>query len=393
MLSKRAITTKVSKPHMLEEDELKSIDQKTQFIVYGYVRDGGMMLGMRSVEEDPAAHVLSRIPHIVLSYYHDKFIVHTNVLYTSWSDLSHFCTPSEVDDLQQFQDKLCELGFNKKRLPKYEMLRYYFGTTKDMTRALAKWHGSIEVYSQYKLADVTRFQTKHCLQTLSKSCHFCGYHNEDIGRPSPVFVLDYEHWSWDDFDDLSHVIKAAFYICCWMTDNVDAIDNGIVMMINSRGIRFHHIRRAMTVLRAMQKSLALRTNHVFFLNLPSLAKNSMKLFLKIYPQHIQDKIHICSNVDSLYEKLRHDQIPQIFGGALNVHRDTNNEELQGLGHLLSSYVDIKNFKHLQVDDIDYHLDPADEDESQESHDTVDADVMMQKADGLHDHDSMYLQLE
>merc|ERR1719411_2238 len=102
---------------------------------------------------------------------------------------------------------------------------------------------------------------------------------------------------------MNPLIKAAFYVGSWMTDSLEAINNGVTLMINSRGVGFRDISKAMTLLRAMQKSLALRTNNVFFLNLPSLAKSSMKLFLKIYPKHIQEKIHICSGTDSLFDVL------------------------------------------------------------------------------------------
>eukprot|EP00484_Ammonia_sp_Unknown_P006947 CAMPEP_0197075606 /NCGR_PEP_ID=MMETSP1384-20130603/211687_1 /TAXON_ID=29189 /ORGANISM="Ammonia sp." /LENGTH=445 /DNA_ID=CAMNT_0042514455 /DNA_START=188 /DNA_END=1525 /DNA_ORIENTATION=+ len=320
------------------------------------------------------------IAHVVVSYYYDRFIMHTNILYSSWSDVNKQCSDSELDQLKQFYHRLVELGYNAKRLPKYEVLRYYLGTSKDINRALNKWKGSIDTYRDYQLAAITAADTKACLEKLSKSCHFCGYHNAHSNKPSPVFVLNYESWNWDDFDDLSHVIKASFYICCWMTDNIQAINNGITLMINSKGIRFHHIKRAMTVLRAIQKSLALRTNHVFFLNLPSLAKNSMRLFLKIYPKHIQEKIHICSNTDSLYQLLRREEIPHIFGGSLCIQQTDGDDkarsqqDLQSLGHLLSSYVDIKDFKHFQVDDSDYDYDSDQvSDEREEEHTDADHD--------------------
>lgn len=269
-----------------EEQKSKSVDIKSKSIVNGYIRTFETFepLKLKKEKDD----TIDDIINIILSYYHDKLLLNTNI-YTKWKDLNEFevVSQNELKEMQDFHEKLIEQGYNKKRLPKYEMFRYYFGTSRDINRALNKWKGSIDTYSYYKLANITELEIKQCLEKLSKSCHFCGYHGIKIGKPSPVFVLNYEHWNWNDFDDLNHVIKASFYICCWMTDSIQAIQNGITLMINSTGVRFHHIKKAMSLLRAIQKSLALRTNNVFFLNLPSLAKNSMKLFLKIYPRHIQ----------------------------------------------------------------------------------------------------------
>merc|ERR1719356_1237843 len=129
---------------------------------------------------------------------------------------------------------------------------------------------------------------------------------------------------------------------------------------------FRDIGKAMSLLRAVQKSLALRTNNVFFLNLPSLAKSSMKLFLKIYPKHIQEKIHICSGTDSLFDVLARDQIPEIFGGTMNKNKSKNNS-IPCLNTMISSYIDIKNFKHLQIGDDDYN-DIDEEEEYDENQD-------------------------
>jgi len=93
----------------------------------------------------------------------------------------------------------------------------------------------------------------------------------------------------------------------------------------------------------------MRTNNVFFLNLPSLAKSSMKLFLKIYPKHIQDRLHVCSDTKSLREILRDDQIPRLFGGTLD--RDAGGSgKTPCLAELLSAYAEIKDFDHLTLDD-------------------------------------------
>ena len=309
---------------------------------------------------------------LILTYYYDKLLLNTKI-YSKWADYLQFSVVSqtELNDMIDFYEKLVELGYNPKRLPKYEMFRYYFGTSKDINRALNKWKGSIDTYSYYKLSQITNSETKECLKKLSKSCQFCGYHGIETGKPSPVFVLNYENWNWNDFDDLNHVIKASFYICCWMTDSLQAIENGITLMINCSGVRFHHIKKAMSLLRAIQKSLALRTNNVFFLNLPSLAKNSMKLFLKIYPKHIQDKIHVYSNTTSLFDILSYDQVPSIFGGSLDLNDNAQDNDLKSLATLLSSYVDIKDFKHFQIDDSDYDSDQSQQDEEEEVSDDDD----------------------
>ena len=382
-----------------KEEELTTIDTRAQRIVFGFVLnitndknededDGELPIEESDEEEEEQQEEqkdikkirnIDEITFLITSYFYDKLLIDTNILYTKWNDLlnihdDHKVNEEELNDIIDFHDKLIDKGFSRKRLPKYEMLRYYFGTSKDINRALNKWQGSIDTYSYYKLKNITNRETKQCLKALSKSCHFCGYHDVKIGKPSPVFVLDYESWNWNDFDDLNHVIKASFYICCWMTDNIQAINNGITLMINSKGIRFHHIKKAMSLLRAIQKSLALRTNNVFFLNLPSLAKNSMKLFLKIYPKHIQDKIHICSNTDSLFDILNSDQIPQLFGGTMKYSQDpqdqnnkTPADDLKSLSTILSSYVDIKDFKHFQIQDSDYD-DSEDDDEEQDDTD-------------------------
>merc|ERR1712113_484117 len=116
-----------------------------------------------------------------------------------------------------------------------------------------------------------------------------------------------------------------------------------------------------------------RTNNVFFLNLPSLAKSSMKLFLKIYPKHIQEKIHICSGTDSLFDVLARDQIPEIFGGTMNKNKSKNNS-IPCLNTMISSYIDIKNFKHLQIGDDDYNdIDDDDEYDDENQDDNKDGD--------------------
>lgn len=138
-----------------------------------------------------------------------------------------------------------------------------------------------------------------------------------------------------------------------MTDSVEAIENGVTLMINSRGIGFRDISKAMTLLRAMQKALAMRTNNVFFLNIPSLARSSMKLFLKIYPKHIQERLHVCSDTKSLFEILRKDQIPKIFGGTLDADGDGRHGSTPCLGELLSAYAEIKDFDHLREDSVDF----------------------------------------
>jgi len=242
------------------------------------------------------------------------------------------------------------MGYNPQKLPKYEMLRYYFGTSKDMQRALNKWKGSIDTYAYYQLTDIDSVQIKKCIVTLTKSCHFVGYHGEETDKPSPVFVFDYQTWNWADFGEMALIIKASFFICNWMTDNVEAIDNGITLMVNSKGVRFMDIKKLLTLLKAIQKSLPLRTNHCFFLNLPSLAKSAMNMFLKIYPKHIQDRMHIHSDIDSLGHVLSHDQIPKLFGGGLDRPVD---EEHPPLASILSDYSDVKEFKHLETNDPDY----------------------------------------
>eukprot|EP00486_Rosalina_sp_Unknown_P015688 CAMPEP_0201579602 /NCGR_PEP_ID=MMETSP0190_2-20130828/27311_1 /ASSEMBLY_ACC=CAM_ASM_000263 /TAXON_ID=37353 /ORGANISM="Rosalina sp." /LENGTH=106 /DNA_ID=CAMNT_0048014289 /DNA_START=1057 /DNA_END=1374 /DNA_ORIENTATION=- len=82
----------------------------------------------------------------------------------------------------------------------------------------------------------------------------------------------------------------------------------------------------------------------------------MKLFLKIYPRHIQDKIHICSDTQSLFDILDEDQIPSIFGGTLDKDPSNNADDLKSLATLLSSYVDYKDFKHFDLDASDYDYD-------------------------------------
>jgi len=192
-------------------------------------------------------------------------------------------------------------------------------------------------------------EMRRCFRMLTKSCTFCGYHDVDLGRPSPVFVLNYANFDWKDFDDINSIIKACFYVGSWMTDSMEAIKNGVTLMINSQGVGFRDIGKAMTLLRAMQKALAMRTNNVFFLNLPSLAKGSMRLFLKLYPKHIQERLHVCSDTKSLRQILRDDQIPAIFGGTLDA-ADSEQGPAPCLGDLLSAYSEIKDFDHLQLDD-------------------------------------------
>merc|ERR1712154_616611 len=93
-----------------------------------------------------------------------------------------------------------------------------------------------------------------------------------------------------------------------------------------------------------------RTNNVFFLNLPSLAKSTLNVFLKMYPKHIQDRMHMHSDIDSLFNVLPRDQIPALFGGGLERPVD---EEHPPLESILCDYSDVKDFKHLQTSDPDY----------------------------------------
>eukprot|EP01084_Bolivina_argentea_P280851 480380_1 len=321
-----------------ETNEVNETNKKIEYVVFGFVRENNSKI----------SKLKSPIIYIILLYYNDTLLINTSILYNSWSDLNNITCNDNIQEIQMFYNKLIELGYDKYRLPFYEMLRYYLGVCGDMNRAINKWKGSIETYNYYKLNNITNKEMKECVMILSKSCHFCGYISILSSPLSPVFVLNYEKFNWNEFDDISHVIKASFYICCWMTDNIDTINNGITLMINSRGVRFHHIKKAMSVLRAVQKSLALRTNRVFFLNLPSISKNSMKLFLKIYPKHIQEKIHVSSNTESLFDVLDDEQIPQIFGGSLNKKENKNSPK--SLGEILSNYIDIKNFQHFQIDE-------------------------------------------
>jgi len=74
------------------------------------------------------------------------------------------------------------------------------------------------------------------------------------------------------------------------------------------------------------------------------------MFLKMYPKHIQDRMHMHSDIDSLFSVLAHDQIPTLFGGSLALPVD---EEHPPLESILCDYSDVKEFKHLQTDDPDY----------------------------------------
>jgi len=384
--------------------ELNSINQKTQFVVFGFVRNAQNLLmpsssaptpvagdavtsdtdsrGSDAVNDEdgestqhrladdrPAANMYAvasvatstasptKIPEgvslIVVSYYHDALLLRTNFLYSSWSDLGRICSAEEVRRIKAYRSELVAMGCDPRRLPLYELFRYYFGVSKDLSRAVNKWRGSIDTFSYYNLGAVTKQQTQRCFRALAKSCTFCGYHDVASGRPSPVFVLNYANFDWADFDHdngLNALIKAAFYVCSWMTDSLDAMNHGVTLMVNARGVGFRDISKAMTLLRAVQKSLAMRTNNVFFLNLPSLAKSSMRLFLKIYPKHIQERLHLCSDTKSLRHILSDDKIPQIFGGTLDRNVGGSGQQIPSLGELLAAYAEIKDFDHLQSDD-------------------------------------------
>lgn len=151
------------------------------------------------------------VSYIVVSYYHDKLLLQTNFLYSSWSDLGRICSEQQLSNIKQYRRELVQMGYNPNKLPLYELYRYYFGVAQDMNRALNKWKGSVETFTYYNLQSVPIEESKRCFRLLTKSCTFCGYHDMDIGRPSPVFVLNYANFDWDDFDDINAVIKTAFY--------------------------------------------------------------------------------------------------------------------------------------------------------------------------------------
>jgi len=334
---------------------LKFRNEKSECIVFGFIRDAlnsdhGHESQSLSSENASFTKIPEGIWHIVVTYYHDKLLLQTNVLYSRWNDLGLICNEEQLANIKEYRRELVQMGYNPNRLPLYELYRYYFGVAQDMNRALNKWKGSVETFTYYNLQDVPLENMRRCFQLLTKSCQFCGYHDMDIGKPSPVFILNYECFDWREFPDMNPLIKAAFYVGSWMTDSLEAMNNGITLLINCQGVSFREIAKAMTLLRAMQKALALRTNNVFFLNLPSLAKSSMKLFLKIYPKHIQDRLHVCSDIQSLYEILTEDQIPQIFGGTLGSDAGGSGKT-PCLGELLSAYAEIKDFDHLTLDNV------------------------------------------
>ncbi|XP_073813181.1 retinol-binding protein pinta-like isoform X2 [Musca autumnalis] len=222
------------------------------------------------------------------------------------------------EDLQTFKSWIEQQPHMKARMDDQFLIQFLRGCKYSLERAKEKIDHYYTIRTKYtdKLAifDVNneRFRQSTrlgCFTPLptplnDNGCRLVMYHfNYDPNEftPTEVFhpaVAMYDYLMIDDP-----------HACICGTSLI--LDMSKATMSHILGIDFPLLKIMLTYL---EKSLPMRVKALYFVNIPSVANNFLKMFLALLSDKLRKRVFVCSSVDELLQYIPLKYLPKYYGG-------------------------------------------------------------------------------